>query len=146
VSTDRQVRKQWLLSFWLYYGLPLVFSWLFSLLIAFGILTVGALSGNLGIGVLLVLALLFSLGFSLIPMGITYYCAYKKRGTKWLLFLLILIPIKILFVVPGASLGNAFTVVPVNGMLYSIFVTPLWALLHVYFWVTCYRLRKANKR
>lgn len=82
----------------------------------------------------------FILGFA----WITYHFAYIKRGTAWLTFLLIM------FVISQGMmlmfLSSYATPEMKEDLMkpWNLASTVLGALLLIYYWVNCYRLRKVN--
>jgi predicted permease len=71
---------------------------------------------------------------------VSFHCAYKKRGTKWLTYLLIFLPIGVLRSVIqelGASLNE-----PTTPFFFLFLVTHV--ALATWFWVNCLRLRREN--
>ena len=79
---------------------------------------------------------------TLIWTAITFSFAYKKQGTKWLIFLLILMPLRI-FVL----LNNFYEKFPnrAGTLTYNMGVL-LIVGLSSWFWVSCFLLRRANKK
>lgn len=73
---------------------------------------------------------------------ITFSFAYRKQGTKWLLFILIMIPCRI-FVL----LNNLYEKFPnrVGTLTYNMGVL-LIVGLSSWFWINCFLLRRSNKK
>ncbi len=76
-----------------------------------------------------------------IPAGITYYCAYKKRGTGWLTWTLIVAPFRLL-----ASIVEdfkAFNSSDYNTLFFFIIVAVVYSIWGFYLF-GCWRLREVN--
>jgi hypothetical protein len=130
---EKSIRKQWLISFWLYYSMTLI--WVLPTAVApFFILHKNVKEILLASVIFLILS-----SFSLIPMLITYHCAYRKRGTAWLLWLLIIIPIYMALLFISFLQAEMKT-----GLNFSGWVL-LYFLPTIFFWVSSFRLRKVNK-
>jgi hypothetical protein len=68
---------------------------------------------------------------------ITYYCSYKKCGTGWLMFNLIMIPFQMSCLYLLFFLNRS-----AEDLLVNLFIlTPLFS----WFWINCFKLRKFNK-
>jgi hypothetical protein len=68
---------------------------------------------------------------------ITYHCSYKKYGTAWLMFNLIMIPFQISCLYLIFFINHS-----VEDLLVNLFIlTPLFS----WFWIKCFKLRKCNK-
>ena len=86
----------------------------------------------------------FHLFFSLLGVSIfiwiTYYCAYKKRGTAWLMFQLIMSPI--------ANLIGSCKALIYDSTEFGYIVTALGLIpgmiVAAYYWINCLRLRRVN--
>lgn len=145
ISKDEiKARKNWLISFWLYYGplLPwyLCFCGLMTYLFAAGVCKS---KSCMLLNILLPILIIFCLALAIVPMLITYRCAYKKRGTAWLKWLMIIIPIKIVICVapvPYRSMIPDQMKTATSEWLMYIFI-----LIDLFFWVNCYKLYKFNK-
>lgn len=72
---------------------------------------------------------------------ITYHCAYRKRGTRWLALLMLILPIYVLTNILGA------VQVVINGDFHPAFAVLISIHLcaQVAFWIACIRLRKLNR-
>lgn len=88
------------------------------------------------IGYIIGYCVLFRIIFGLIA----YYCSYVKKGSKWLLLILIVLPIRILM--SFQSLRQVTTVH--SGLLWLLikFIVPV--CLFIWFGKCCYQLRKEN--
>ncbi len=125
----------WLVSLWTFILAGILDNvLLFSILLKNGLLETGlqiaVTLGFLGMGVML--KLFFG--------RFTYYCAYQKRGTKWLTFLLFALPIIFL-----KSLSNIKPDPNYKSHLLSLLLL-LTLSLYIWFWLACYRLRQNNIR
>lgn len=119
VADDVKIRKKWLISFLILLIVPI-----FGLIVRlfFEPDTLAFVIGSAQIAV-----------WSLI----TYNRAYKERGTAWLMFTLIVIPLQIVILYIISYMDGSVEELVVN----AVFVTPLM----IYFWINCLRLRKYNK-
>lgn len=70
-----------------------------------------------------------------IPAWIMYHCAYKKRGSYYLLVVLILSPLKILSDVIKIPSNEIVSGWPIYLVVISIYA---------YYWINCYRLYQLN--
>lgn len=129
---EARVRKQWVLSYLLqivlFFTLPLMLWWCEA-----------SDSGPFGLSAtgprpIDVLALAIR-EFLIFLIG--YYCAYKRRGTIWLFWSIILMPRTILVLLClGAALLYGFG-------WYFLMLTPLLGV-QIWLWVNCIRLRRVN--
>lgn len=118
-SSESKVRKKWLISF-------------------FSFFTLGAIGciGDL-VSEPMNLRTLIDSAHIIIWSLITYHFAYNKKGTKWLMFILIVIPFQLTFL----YIAQFFSYSP-EELLLTLLLTPFMS----YFWLNCYRLRKYNKQ
>jgi hypothetical protein len=116
-------RKRWLVSFWVWIAV----TYIVDLLLLLG----G--DSNDQIQTLVEMALMP------ISFWITYYCAYRKRGTAWLAWILVVIPLRILMDMVESYdvevLKNSISLIVVLGILSS----------QIWFWIASMKLRLANK-
>ena len=73
---------------------------------------------------------------------ISYHCAYKKRGTAWLMWTLIIIPIGMIFGYPK-HLPLFLQLI----LTWNTYEWPFIAIktgLEIYYWINCWTLRKIN--
>ncbi len=140
ILKEETVRKQWLISFFIYSA-------------------ISALSTLISISAILILirkasfteaettdiaSKLVDLTLSflvLIPwFWITYHCAYKKRGTAWLMWTLILLPAGVL--INGIMRGtwNQFA----EGPFLAKSIALMSLGIAVYYWINCLRLKRVN--
>lgn len=135
---EEKVRKQWLISFFLFIGMTFV-SIFFE---GFG---VGAFNGffentNLDFSDFSVISSLIFSCLNLLLWGwITYYCAYKKRGTGWLMWIMITLPLRELVRIGKGELNQ---VALWDSFTWFLVVTYL--CVEVFYWINCLRLRKIN--
>ena len=80
-----------------------------------------------------------SVFYTLVSIWIGYHCAYKKKGTIWLLLVLLATPVSIFL-----------SIITEWGLLFAEFgwwvmlsVAPVLGML-CWFWVNCLRLRRVN--
>ncbi len=140
-----QVRRRWLFSFYLYWGIGTVFAMLFAALTAMP--EVGVKNIEM---VYFKTMMIFTKTVQIVSLfiwaWITYHCAYKKRGTKWLMWTLIVLPIAAFMKFFQLFISNS----PVKILLFhsvSGWIPSLFGLMWVsaiYYWINCYRLRKEN--
>jgi hypothetical protein len=124
---ENKVRKFWLISFFAYSNISV-----YNIFLALRDLsaTSGSLKEHPEIG-LYIHATLALLG--IIPwFWVTHHCAYKKRGTGWLLWTLISLPI---WEFPGLLISLQQTL---------DWNTLIWLMIGIIFWVNCIRLLKVN--
>ncbi len=81
----------------------------------------------------------------LIDMLISYNCAYEKRGTAWLLFSIIFIPLTIIspwiqYAITYSEFFSQSGVDILKVIAGELFFGALWS----WYWFNCFRLRKAN--
>jgi hypothetical protein len=129
---ENKTRKTWLISFLIY----IAFSIVSTLLIFFDLLNGD--SENLGIIVLT--ALLISALVTIPSSWITYHCAYKKRGTAWLMWIMIAMPLRELV---NFSKGEW------NQIDWSVIAIAYVAIafgVEIFFWVNCLRLYEVNNK
>lgn len=124
VKKEDKVRKLWFISFILTNVFAVYPSYLSNLN-----------SGKFGPALALLITFL-----SLIPgIWIAYYCAYKKRGSAFLLFLIITIPLSYFFLTVNEFIKPLFTWTN-TFKLYVVF----YLLTVVYYWINSIKLRKVN--
>jgi len=70
-------------------------------------------------------------------LSLTYYFAYKKEGTAWLMWVMISTPIKELIDINNSPDGTFSD--PGVATIFAVILS-----LEVYFLVNCYRLRRLN--
>jgi hypothetical protein len=116
-------QKKWLISFWMY-----LFGGAFSALTLH--LSETQFERTLG-GIVLIWLFVWAL--------ITYHCAYRKRGTRWLKFLLVMLPFYVV-----KSLIRSFKELPTVPLELTIFITTFVLAIEVWFWFSCKALREEN--
>ena len=77
--------------------------------------------------------------YTLISVSIGYYCAYKKRGTMWLLLVIVAVPVGTIFSLAG-EWKMLFSQL---GWWAALSLSPSVAVI-AWFWVSCLRLRAVN--
>jgi len=131
VSHENAVRKKWISSF---YGNASITC------ISFFVTYLGALPLQEMAKPESIAAILLGIVISLVAITpwcwITYHCAYKKKGTKWLLWNMISLPLAELI---------GFSSQPKHewGIFIILFVTAALTI-EAYYWVNCYQLCKIN--
>ena len=141
VENEKKIRAQWLISFLSYLAISLIIEFTRCLEIRFSEFTENTvLSFNFISG-----SFISSICNPVILFWITYHCSYKKRGTSWLMLMLIWIPAGLLLAVGTMywnqlSLWNSLDTVLGKG----------WPLVlaalstSIFFWFNCLRLYRAN--
>ncbi len=121
---ENKIRKQWLISFYLLFG--------WSYMLKGYQLLLGPEKWYIRLSI--IISFLLSAWFS-------YYFAFKTKGTKWLLFLLIMLPIESMRRV-GDMIDLRFDL----GFGTIIIVTSLLTFygLRLYFWISCLLLFRIN--
>lgn len=125
VKKEKKVRKRWLTIFCIIQFLNFLFFFLH-----FSIDGFTESPSNKELTFMLVFFFLFSALIVMPVFWITYHCSYKKRGTKWLMFILILTP-----------LAGAARIL--SGEESQMLATVDVAIL-AYYWIHCLRLYKVN--
>ncbi len=123
-AREEKARKRWLTAF--------ILMTIFSALLSFHLFQQSALMSLTSSIVCAILAM--------IPAAfVNYYCAYKKRGTAWLLYLIISTPFNLLFLI-GKELHSP----TLHWSPLVTLGTILYLTTQIYFWVESIRLRKVN--
>ena len=131
-TKEEKVRRQWLISFVILNIISIIFSYLsraaFSPYLS-GMSTVIFNAVALAISVL-----------SVIPsILITYYCAYQKRGSAFLLYIIIILPLSIF----GLMTREYFR----PSMIWSqalVIASFSQLAINIVYWINCIRLRSVN--
>jgi len=141
---ENSIRKHWMISFWLYYGMTLFWSLLITGILAFSLLRLGSCrTGSCFIATLLPFSIFSILFIAIVPMLISYNCAYKKRGTAWLKWLLITIPIQSFFLLFKGYSQYKNRIPQIDSVLFLWVLSVL--LINALFWINCLRLYRINK-
>lgn len=131
---EELIRKQWLVSLYVFTAFHTV-STLLSCLVG-GDFTPLIESTGIAFGSIVVLALSCLLSVPL--FWITYHCAYKKRGTAWLMWIMIVNPLGEL----GWLVGVYEVLAEGNGIFWYLLTIVVG--IEVFYWINCWRLRKVN--
>lgn len=135
LEIEEKVRKQWLISFFAFTGI----SALSILFTYFGGGAFNEFSKNTSPAFGVVCGLLI-VSLALIPrFWIIYHYSYKKRGTAWLMWTMILLPLGELV---DIGKGRWNEVAELDCLGWFIFITFLG--IEVFFWINCLRLRRVN--
>lgn len=130
---ERKIRKKWLVAF-------LLMSVIFVLLLLATIFVgdgVESVSEEVGIPFGIMISTLV-----IIPwFWITYYCAFKKRGTQWLTWTMIMLPLNEL---RGISEEGWRSILEWNAISWFLFLIVF--IVEFYYWINCFRLRKINSK
>ena len=121
---ESQVRKNWMISFVLMNFFAAIFSF-------FTFFNTGYFN--------LITSIILPIPILIPSIWITYYCAYKKRGSAWLLYLIISLPISLF------SMGLKELVQP--SFIWSAWMkifSIIYLASQIYFWITSIKLRKVN--
>ena len=125
---EDSVRKQWFISFILMNLFASFFSYFTSM----------------NSGYFSILSAILIATASLIPsIWITYYCAYQKRGSAWLLYLIITIPFSFLSL-PAFYLSAKNNLSPLMFSPALMLSALTSSIMTIVFWINCIRLRKVN--
>lgn len=82
---------------------------------------------------------------------ITYHCAYKKQGTKWLIWTLITLSIAIIrdiketYSTIQMISSQGLSIVNLDLILFCLLIIPATAC-EIWFWINCVQLRDENLR
>ncbi len=129
---EEEIRKQWLESLiaaTVFFNFPYILAIFITIFLAYKDTGV-VFSVSLGIFTLIPSTLWFS---------ITYYCSYKKRGTAWLMWVIIAI-------LAGGVLTVSLTIklFQENSSILLLGLTTL--VVELYFFINCLRLYKVNSK
>lgn len=128
---ERKTRKRWLISF-LLMSVISVFSAFFTVVGEDGLESV---SKEIGIPLGVVIST-----FAVIPwFWITYHCSFKKRGTAWLSWTMVMVPLRELM---DISKGGWSDIGEWNAL--SWFLVTLFLGVEAYYLFNCYHLHKVN--
>ena len=123
-SNEERVRKQWFITF----VLINIFGFIYPYL---SLRSSGAFNIGISIGIIAI---------SLIPsIWITYYCAYQKRGSAFLLCLIITFPFSIFGLIAKEYFGLIMKWSPALVAVSISYIT-----IAIFYWINCIRLRKVN--
>jgi hypothetical protein len=137
LQTEEGIRRQWLVSFYVYMGGTALFTF-FNF---FKIDSYNQLSELIGV-IFTILLGLFILFPVLTPwFWITYHCAYKKRGTAWLMLFLISLPLGELANVAQGEWNQAM-----ESGSFALIILMTFVGSEVFFWINCLRLYKFNSK
>lgn len=135
LDSEEKVRKQWLVSLFIFTGI----SALSSLITYFGESSFKELSEYTGIAFSILFGLFVS-AVALIPLfWITYHCAYKKRGTAWIMWIMISLPLGELSDIAKGGWSQSAEWDSTGWIMVMTFL-----VVEVYFWINCLRLRRVN--
>lgn len=130
-NLERNVRKKWLFSFMLMTFLCVALSF-FTVIAEEGVQTV---TEEIGIPAGITLSTLI-----IIPwFWITYHCSFKKRGTSWLAWSMIRIPLGEIVELFKGNFFEGWTVLSWYVFIFSL-------TIEAYYLFNCYQLRKVNAR
>ncbi len=135
LEIEEKVRKQWLISFFAFIGI----SALSILLNYFGGSEFNEFSENTSPAFGVVCGLLILSLILIFRFGITYHCSYKKRGTAWLMWTMISLPLGEL---AGIRKGEWSQAAEWDFLRWFMVITSLG--IEVFFWINCLRLRRVN--
>lgn len=128
---ERTVRKKWLISFILMTFLSVAVSF-FTVIAEDGVETV---SVEIGIPAGITLSTII-----IIPwFWITYHCSFKKRGTSWLAWSMVRIPLGEIVELFKGNFFEGWTVLNWYVCIFSL-------AIEAYYLFNCYQLRKVNAR
>ena len=127
MNLEDRVRKGWLLSLFAECAASVLHNFIKFILPLEGL---PSLLSLIGVGVFIFLPA------AAIAFWIPYYCAYRKKGTAWLMWTMILTPFSLI-----AELVRMSNEIP------GIHVVLLYAVyaVYAYYWVNCHSLWTVNK-
>ncbi len=129
-SYEEKVRKQWLISFVI---MTLISQLSFFLdCVEKGLL--GAISMETGFAFGVFICILFSVLISLPWFLITFRCSYRNKGTAWLKWIMISIPVRVLFEFWKEGLND------LPDLILNLFASGI----DIYFWMLCLSLHQVN--
>ncbi len=133
LQNEEKVRRLWLLSFYILITYLLMSTVIIN--IQYGTFT--KLEPLLGTALRFFIMMMSDFLLMVPFLWITYHCSYKKRGTAWLMCIMILVPIWDL---------TSFWIGYWNQMIGWVLGVKMTIALVVdaFFWVNCYRLYKVN--
>jgi multisubunit Na+/H+ antiporter MnhB subunit len=137
ILAETEVRKRWLISFVLYMTWGVILSF-FTFLTIF--MATAAEKGDISLPVSILIAIIGIAMISIPAIWITYHCAYTKRGTAWLTFLLIIIPFRYV----QAASSDMFEFESSIDAASVIVVAVIDIVIAVFYWWNCFCLRKVN--
>lgn len=132
VVNEEKVRKQWLSTLYI--------SGMFMII---GILTqcCGEKVDNM---ISYVYLFCYTIGYflsSISLLWVIYHFSYKKRGTALLKFIMIIIPVLLIF---GLIVGHDLKLFGSGAVsYYSFFMS---SVINTYYWISCFRLHKVNSQ
>ena len=123
---DAKIKKQWLISFFILVGYG-ISGQIYSLLFEKDEHQIAA------VGTLIAI---------MIWGCATYFFAYHKKGTKWLLYVMIMMPINLL----RSLVNEKWDYLPTGAIEMTIFclVLCMHLAVFVWFWINCFRYRNRN--
>jgi hypothetical protein len=127
---EEKARKRWLIIF--------IINYLSSIFSAFSMWMNMSVSQPLPIKITVLSS--YAISFAL-SFWITYHCAYKKRGSAYLLLLLISIPISIFFLIMSQFSNPSYWSQLTNLTKISVLLN---FGLNMLFWISSFNLRKIN--
>ena len=130
-AKEKRVRKHWIISLW-----TVTIIHALSLSINFYLTAVE--NGVVVEAPSVAIILLGSAVIASIHFMISYHCAYKERGTKWLTWTLVTLPLGLL---SGLSRGG-LPLVELSGA--EIFALLFAIGVSAYYWINCLQLREVN--
>jgi hypothetical protein len=136
IQKEKKIRKQWLISLFIYAA-----SMVTTRLLYFGIpLFYGLVKGR-GFPLMYLLRTLGGSFIYILPWFlITYYCSYKKSGRAWLMCTMIMLPLIEFGNIAGGGWNNVFACDPLLG--WSVVTVSVG--FDIFYLVNCLRLYRVN--
>ena len=134
-TEEEKIRKKWLISLFMFAAM----CWMVTFGMGLDILSLSKLVlGGFGLDKFYIYFILFISTIVLIPnFCIPYHCAYKKKGSGWLMWTMIMLPLGIL-----KEVNDLFPLDKNESLVFCLNVT--WIGIIIYYWINCRILYKIN--
>lgn len=131
VIYEEKIRTQWLILFSIYFA----FNFFETIVRSLDLEAIKELTVSQGQFSALRMIVLSSLTVLIPDFLITYYCSYRKKGTAWLMFLIVVVPVGLVVKFFRLEANDFYQ------LLYGIS-----SLIGVVYWIACIRLRRVNAK
>lgn len=135
LDVEKKVRKQWLVSFFAFTGIHALSAFLAYI----GDGAYSMVSENTSPALSVIFGIFISFFILIFWFWITYHCAYKKRGTAWLMWTMISIPLREL-----ADIGKGEWKHAAEWDSFGWFMVITFIGIEIFYWINCLRLRRVN--
>lgn len=132
LDNEKKVRKLWLISFFMVLGLRLL-----VILLTYFESIFNEISEETGL--ILLIGLFFSALALVCWTWITYHCSYRKRGTAWLMWTMIIMPLREIVSIKHSGLNY-----PMEWDLFEWVISITFIGIDLFFWINCLRLHRVN--